>query len=69
MCKLFVVKMIQKAVTKHKLSEAKSDYAFWQSRSPLERLAALEQIRQEYINWKYADEPGFQRVYKVLKQT
>jgi hypothetical protein len=60
--------MIEKSVKKLKLTDPQSDFVYWQSKSPLERLAALEQIRQEYNKWKYADEPGFHRIYKVLKQ-
>jgi hypothetical protein len=55
-------------VKKIKLVEKNTDFAWWQSRSYAERLTALEQIRQEYNQWKYADKQGFQRVYTVLKQ-
>lgn len=60
--------MIEKIVTKKKLSDSRNDFAYWQSKSPQERLAALEQIRREYNQWKNTDEPGFQRIYRVLKQ-
>jgi hypothetical protein len=49
------VRTIEKVITKTKLSEQKSDFAFWQSKSYAERLIALEEIRQEYNNWKYTD--------------
>ena len=29
------------------------------------RLAALEQIRQEYHRWKYGGEPQFQKVFSI----
>ncbi len=59
---------IEKVVTKSRLSEQKSDFAFWQSKTYAERLAALEEIRQEYNNWKYTDaEQRFQRVYRIVK--
>jgi hypothetical protein len=59
---------IEKVITKIKLSEQKSDFAFWQSKSYAERLTALEEIRQEYNNWKYTDaEQRFQRVYRIVK--
>ncbi len=50
------------------MEEAGNDFAFWQSRTPEERLAALEEIRKEYNTWKYGTEPGFQRVYRIVKQ-
>lgn len=62
------VRTIEKAVTKTNFSEQKSDFAYWQTKSYTERLAALEEIRQEYNNWKYTDaEQRFQRVYRVVK--
>jgi hypothetical protein len=62
------VRTIEKVITKTKLSEQKSDFAFWQSKSYVERLTALEEIRQEYNNWKYTDaEQRFQRVYRIVK--
>jgi hypothetical protein len=59
---------IEKVVTKTKIGEEKSDFAYWQTKSYAERLAALEEIRREYNNWKYTDaEQRFQRVYRVVK--
>lgn len=61
---------IVKVAVKTKLGEKKSDFAFWQTRSPLERLAVLEEIRREFNGWRNNAEPGFQRVYRIaqLKQ-
>lgn len=59
---------IEKVVTKTKIGEEKSDFAYWQTKSYAERLAALEEIRREYNNWKYTNaEQRFQRVYRVVK--
>ena len=59
---------IEKAVTKTKIGEEQSDFAYWQTKTYAERLAALEEIRREYNNWKYTDaEQRFQRVYRVVK--
>lgn len=54
---------IAKVCTKLKIGEQKNDFAYWQTQSYARRLAALEQIRQEFHRWKYDAEPGFQRVY------
>jgi len=59
---------IKKVVTKIKLGEQKSDFAYWQSQSSTARLEALEQIRQEYHRWKYGTEPRLQRVYSIVKR-
>lgn len=62
---------IEKVVTKMSLDKIKSDFAYWQTKSYAERLAALEEIRHEYNSWKYSDaEQRFQRVYRItqLKQ-
>lgn len=59
---------IEKTVKKSKLGEEQSDFAYWQTKSYAERLAALEEIRNEYNSWKYTDaEQRFQRVYRVVK--
>lgn len=59
---------IDKVVKKYKLSEQPTDFAFWQSRSPQERIDALERIRQEYHAWRGNAEQGFCRVYRIIKQ-
>jgi hypothetical protein len=59
---------IEKVVKIIKLGEQKPDSAYWRTRPPEERLAALEQIRREYHLWRYGAEPGFQRVVKIVKR-
>jgi hypothetical protein len=57
---------MEKVITKHRLNEKQTDYAYWQQQSPLKRLEALEDIRKEYNSWKYVTEQGFQRVYRIV---
>jgi hypothetical protein len=57
-----------KIVTKTQLQEQQNDFNYWQTQSYQDRLAALEQIRQEYHQWKYHAEPRLQRVYRIIKQ-
>jgi hypothetical protein len=45
-----------------------SDFAYWQAQPFTVRLAALEEIRQEYNRWRHGAESGFQRVYQVTKR-
>jgi hypothetical protein len=59
---------VAKIVRKMPLTDQPTDFAYWQSRPYAERLTTLEQIRREYISWKYGSEPGFQRVYTVTKR-
>lgn len=59
---------LQKTVTKIKINAQTSDFAYWQSQPPHLRLAALEQIRQEYHRWKYDTEPRLQRVFTIVKR-
>ncbi len=59
---------IELVYTKVPLRRQQSDFAYWQTQSYQARLAALEQTRQEYHRWKYGAEPGFQRVYTIVKR-
>ncbi len=59
---------MQKKVVKLKLHDKQTDFNYWQSKPYEARLAQLEQIRQEYHQWKYNAEPRFQRVYKIVKR-
>lgn len=54
-------------VTKINMRSPKSDSGYWRAQSYAARLAALESIRQEFIGWKYGAQPGFQRVYTIVK--
>jgi hypothetical protein len=59
---------IEKVVRKVKIEEQGNDFAFWQSQSYEARLVTLEQVRREFHFWKYDSEPGFQRVFSIVKQ-
>jgi len=59
-------RQMQKKIVKLKLHDKQNDFAYWQSQSYEARLSQLEQIRQEYHQWKYNAEPRLQRVYKVI---
>jgi hypothetical protein len=59
---------IVKVVTKTRLGEEPSAAAYWRAQTYQVRLEALEQIRQEYHEWKYNAQPRFQRVYSIVKR-
>ena len=50
-----------------KMDKLKLDVVFWQTRSPQERIDALEQIREEFHSWKYGTTLRLERVYGILK--
>ncbi len=60
---------MRKIVKKYKLHEQPTEYSFWKTKSPAERLGALEQIRTEFNSWRYDAEQGLQRVYSIVKRT
>jgi hypothetical protein len=62
------VRLIAPVVKKHRLSDAKTDTAYWRTRSYQERIEALEQIREEYHHWRGDAQSGFQRVYSIIKR-
>ena len=59
---------IAKVVTKVRLGSEKKAAEYWRSLPYQARLAALEQIRQEYHHWKNDAQPGIQRVYTITKR-
>lgn len=59
---------IAPVVKKVRLGHEGTDFAYWQQQTPQARLAALEEIRQEYHRWKYRAEPDVQRVYSIIKR-
>ena len=56
------------SVQKFELGEEPKDVIFWRTQPYAVRLAALEDIRQAYILWKYGTEQGFQRVYRIVER-
>ncbi len=61
--------MDKSIVRKGKIKEQGNDFLYWQSQPYENRLAAIEQIRNEYNTWKYGIGQGFQRVYSKVKRT
>lgn len=59
---------MKKVAKVYKLGEEPNDTFFWINQPPIERLKALETIRQQYNIWKYGTEQRLQRVCKVVKR-
>ena len=56
-------------IKKIKIKEQKSDFNYWQQQPYEKRLEALEEIRQQYHQYKYNNaEPRLQRIYRIVKQ-
>lgn len=51
-----------------KLTEQKSDFAFWQTQSYESRLMMLEKLRQTYNARKNGTGQEFQRVYRITQR-
>lgn len=51
------------------LKEKTSDFAFWSTKSPLERLEAIELLRQHYFSLNKDVQPRLQRVCRVIEQS
>ena len=51
-----------------KKREDDSNEKYWSQLSGIERLKELEELRQQYIIWKYGHEQRFQRVYRIIKR-
>ena len=60
---------IERVITKVRLEEQSNDLSIWLSKTPQERIAALELIRHEYKRGKYGPDIRLQRVCRVVKQT
>jgi len=51
-----------------KSDQEKLDKEFWKKTSIEERFAAFKIIFNNYIAIRYGDDPGFQRVFRIVKQ-
>ena len=50
------------------LKDRKTDYDFWQTKTAIERLNAIEFLRQQYINLKEDVQPRLQRVCRIINK-
>ena len=57
---------MKKMLVVKKQKNDNSDAEYWSQQTPQQRLDALEEIRQEYNQWKYSAESRFQRVFLAI---
>lgn len=50
------------------LKNQPSDLEYWKGQPVEKRLEALEEMRNQYITWKYGSQQRFQRVYKIIER-
>jgi len=50
------------------LRDQQNDFNYWQSRSDVDRLHAIEMLRQQYINFQQDVQPRLQRVYRIINK-
>ena len=48
---------MEKVIIKTNIKQQVSDFQYWQQQIPQKRLETLEQIRQEYHQYKYNAQP------------
>ncbi len=59
---------MQKSLKIVQLKDKNNDFLFWSSKTEVERLQAIETLRQQYINYKKDVQPRLQRVYRIVNQ-
>jgi hypothetical protein len=50
------------------LKDKQNDFLYWSSKSEIERLVAIEILRQQYINYKNDVESRLQRVLRITNK-
>ncbi|MDB5261128.1 MAG: hypothetical protein JWQ14_409 [Adhaeribacter sp.] len=59
--------MDKKKIDFYDLNAATSDYKFWMTKSPVERIYALEHLRNQYLTDRNGIRPRLQRVLSITK--
>jgi len=49
------------------LNEPKNDFGFWMTKSPQERIYALEHLRNQFLTDTNGNRPRLQRVLTIVK--
>ena len=59
---------MEKSVKILHLKDQSTDFIYWMSKTDIERLQAVETLRQQYINYKNDVQSRLQRVYRIVNQ-
>ena len=59
---------MEKAVKILNIKDKQTDYEFWQSRTFLERIEAVELLRLQFMNFNKDVQPRLQRVCSIINK-
>ena len=59
---------MEKSLKIVQLKDKNSDFLYWTSKSEIQRLEAIEILRQQYINYKKDVQSGLQRVCRIVNK-
>ncbi len=59
---------MQKSLKIVQMKDKNNDFLFWSSKTEVERLQAIETLRQQYLNHKKDVQLRLQRVYRIVNQ-
>lgn len=59
---------MEKSLKIVQLKDKQSDFLYWSSKTEIERLSAIEILRQQYINYKQDAQSRLQRVYRIINK-
>jgi len=59
---------IEKVVRIIDMKDDRGDLDFWLTKSPAERIDAIEILREQYMRFRGDVQQGLQRVYRVIEQ-
>lgn len=58
---------MEKVVKIINLKEKQSDFGYWKTKSPKERLEAIETLRSQFMKFKKDVQPRLQRVCRIIE--
>ena len=59
---------MEKALKIVHLKDKSTDFKYWMSKNEIERLQAVETLRQQYINYRKDVQSRLQRVCRIINQ-
>lgn len=59
---------MEKIVKITNLKDKNTDFKFWLTKTEIQRLEAVEMLRQQYLNYKKDVQSRLQRVYRIINQ-
>ncbi len=60
---------MEKGVQIINMKDDKGDREYWMSKTPAERIDAIEILREQYMRFKGDVQQGLQRIYRIVEQT